>query len=254
MTATTTSRRSRFILGLAGAATLLVAWQLISLVVSPAILASPWDTCLELGRLVASGALLRELLVTLRRLLLALVIAGGVGFVLGMVAGVRPGVRAFLEPVRWLVMTIPAVVIALLAMLWFGLGDVAVVFLVVAVATPTVYVNTMEGVQTLDVRLLEMAQVYRLPRWLLFREIYLPGIGSPVAAGLTLATGSGVRAVVLGEVLAAQSGVGHAFSRAMSYLNAPEIFAWVLVAVGLMAVLEFAVLRPIRARALRWKH
>ena len=79
------------------------------------------------------------------------------------------------------------------------------------------------------------------------------GCSSPVVAGLTLATGIGVRGVVLGEVLGAQDGIGHAFARAMSYLDTPRIFAWVLVALGLMAVLEFAVLRPVRARVMRWK-
>jgi NitT/TauT family transport system permease protein len=172
---------------------------------------------------------------------------------LGMVAGLRPRIRSFLEPIRWVAMTLPAVVIAVLAMLWFGLGDKAVIFLVAAIVTPVIYVNTVEGVRSLDSRILEMGHVYRVPRWLLLTEVYLPGIGSPVVAGLTLATGIGVRGVVLGEVLGAQNGVGHAFARAMSFLNTPQIFAWVLVALGLMAVLEFAVLRPVRARVMRWK-
>ncbi len=150
-------------------------------------------------------------------------------------------------------MTLPAVVIAVLAMLWFGLGDKAVVFLVAAIVTPVIYVNTVEGVLSMDARILEMGRVYRVPRRLLLTEVYLPGIGSPVVAGLTLATGIGVRGVVLGEVLGAQDGIGHAFARAMSYLDTPRIFAWVLVALGLMAVLEFAVLRPVRARVMRWK-
>lgn len=55
----------------------------------------------------------------------------------------------------------------------------------------------------------------------------LPGIASRALAGLTLAAGSGVRAVVLGEVLAALGGVGHAFSRTHScWLESDELFAW----------------------------
>lgn len=253
MKVSTSSRNGRLLLGLGGTAALLLGWQLLSIVVSRAIVASPASTISELYRLTLSGDLLRELLITLRRLLTALAIGGSAGLVAGIAAGVRPGVRAFLEPVRWLVMTLPAVVIALLAMLWFGLGDKAVIFLVAVIISPTVYVNTLEGVRALDRKLLEMARVYRLPRSLLLLEIYLPGIGSPVLAGFTLAAGIGVRAVVLGEVLGAQNGVGHAFARAMSYLDAPRIFAWVLVAVGLMALLEFGLLRPLRARLVRWQ-
>ncbi|NLG67705.1 MAG: ABC transporter permease subunit, partial [Actinobacteria bacterium] len=235
MTGSTTSRKTRVLFGLAGSATLIIGWQILSMVVNRAIVASPWESLMELGRLVSSGAMLRELLITLRRLVIALAVGTTAGLTLGMVAGLRPRIRSFLEPIRWVAMTLPAVVIAVLAMLWFGLGDKAVVFLVAAIVTPVIYVNTVEGVLSMDARILEMGRVYRVPRRLLLTEVYLPGIGSPVVAGLTLATGIGVRGVVLGEVLGAQDGIGHAFARAMSYLDTPRIFAWVLVALGLMA-------------------
>lgn len=253
MTGSTTNRRARLLFGLAGSAALIIGWQILSMMVNRAIVASPWDSVVELGRLVASGAVSRELLITLRRLVIALAIGTAAGLALGMLAGLRPRIRSFLEPIRWVAMTLPAVVIAVLAMLWFGLGGKAVIFLVAAIVTPVIYVNTLEGVRSLDSRILEMGHVYRVPRRLLLTEVYLPGIGSSVVAGLTLATGIGVRGVVLGEVLGAQNGIGHAFARAMSFLNTPQIFAWVLVALGLMAVLEFAVLRPVRVRVMRWK-
>jgi NitT/TauT family transport system permease protein len=59
--------------------------------------------------------------------------------------------------------------------------------------------------------------------------------------------------VVLAEVLAATKGIGHAFSRAMSFLETPQLFAWVLVLLVLMAAIEFGVLRPVRRRAMRWR-
>jgi len=45
------------------------------------------------------------------------------------------------------------------------------------------------GVLAIDPKLLEMGRVYHFPRRLLLTEVYLPGIASPVMAGLTLATG-----------------------------------------------------------------
>jgi len=247
------SRKGKLLHGLIGSVVLLLGWQLVSMAVSSAIVASPGATMAELGRLVAEGELWKQLLVTLRRLLVSLVLGAALGLSLGLLAGILPRVRAVLEPVRWVWMTLPAVVIAVLAMLWFGLGDRAVIFLVTAIVTPVIYVNTVEGVRVLDARLVEMGRVYGVPRGLMLTHVYLPGIGSPVIAALTLAAGTGVRGVVLGEVLGAQDGVGHSFARAMSYLDTPQVFAWVLVALALMALLEFAVLRPVRAWVLRWK-
>jgi NitT/TauT family transport system permease protein len=202
---------------------------------------------------VQEGSFWLAILITLKRLFIGLAIGAVAGLGLGVVAGLKGGLRTFFEPARWLGMTIPAVIIALLAMLWFGLGDLTVIFIVAFVVMPGMYVNTVEGVRSIDRRLVEMGGVYRLSRRLLLTEIYLPGIASPVAAGLTVATGIAVRAVVLGEVLGAMNGVGYAFSRAMSYLETPTLFAWIMVLLALMAVLEFGVLRPFKRRAMRWR-
>jgi len=246
-------RRARAAYVVAGVLAMLVAWQLLSFVVSPAVMASPADTAKALAGLAWGSKLWVELLITLKRLVIGLAMGAAVGWLLGIVAGVHRQLRSFLEPLRWVSMTVPAVIIAVLAMLWFGLGDLAVIFLVAVIVFPTMYVNTVSGVQAVDRRLTEMGQVYHFSRRLLLTEVYLPGIASPVLAGLTLATGVAVRAVVLGEVLGAMNGIGHAFSRAMAYLETPELFAWIVVLLALMAVIEFGVLRPVRRRIMRWR-
>jgi NitT/TauT family transport system permease protein len=250
---TPVARRTRLLYAAAGAVAILVGWQLLTLVVSPVIMASPADTAKALARLAWGSTLWVQLLITLKRLVVGLAVGAAVGWVLGILAGIEPRVRSFLEPMRWVGMTIPAVIIAAFAMLWFGLGDFAVMFLVALIVMPTMFVNTVAGVLAIDSRLTEMGRVYHFPRRLMLAEVYLPGIASPAMAGLTLATGIAVRAVVLGEVLGAMSGIGHAFTRAMSYLETPEMFAWVVVLLALMAVIEFGVLRPLKKRVMRWR-
>lgn len=245
--------RRRIVYGALGALAILVVWQLLSLVVSPAILASPADTAVALARLAWGKGLWLPLLITLKRLVIGLAIGVAIGFVLGVLSGLEPRLRSFLEPVRWVGMTVPAVIVASLAMLWFGLGDVAVIFVVAVIVIPVVFVNTVAGVLAVDRRLVEMGHVYRFPWGLRLTQVYLPGIASPVMAGLTLATGVAVRAVVLAEVLGAMDGIGYSFSRATSYLETPEIFAWVVVLLALMAVLEFGILRPLKRRTMRWR-
>jgi NitT/TauT family transport system permease protein len=234
-------------------AAILIGWQLLSLFVNSAIMASPAATFRALAGLAWGSTLWVQLLITLKRLVIGLAVGAAAGWLLGIAAGLEPRLRAFLEPLRWVGMTIPVVILAVLSMLWFGLGDFTVMFVVALIVMPTMYINTLEGVRAIDRRLVEMGRVYGFSRGLLLREIYLPGIASPAIAGLTLATGIAVRAVVLAEVLAATSGIGHAFSRALSFLETPQLFAWVLVLLALMAVIEFAVLRPVRRRAMRWR-
>jgi NitT/TauT family transport system permease protein len=247
------ARRTRLLYAAAGVVAILVGWQLLSLVVNRAILASPADTAVALADLAWGSKLWIELLITLKRLVVGLAIGAGAGFLLGVLAGIEPRLRSFLEPLRWVGMTVPAVIIALLAMLWFGLGDLTVIFIVALIVWPTMFVNTVAGVLAIDPRLVEMGRVYHFSRRLFLSEVYLPGIASPVMAGLTLAAGIAVRAVILAEVLAAASGIGHAFSRAMSYLETAELFAWIVALLVLMAAIEFGVLRPLKRRVMRWR-
>lgn len=245
--------KSEILYGVAGIIALLAGWQLLSMLVHEAIVASPLATLSALKGLAWEGALWSELFTTLKRLLIGLSLASVLGLSLGVVAGLMPKVRSFLEPVRWVGMTLPAVIIAVMAMLWFGMGNKQVIFMVSVIIMPIIYVNTLEGILAIDDRIIEMAQVYQFPRKLLLMEVYLPGIGSSVMAGLTLAMGIGIRAVILGELLGAFDGMGHGFSRAWTYLNTPELFAWILVCLGLMGALEFGILNPIRRHFMRWK-
>jgi len=247
------ARRTRLLYTLAGVAAILVGWELLSLFVNPALVASPADTLRALADMASGGSMWIQVLITLKRLVIGLAIGAAVGWLLGIAAGPEPRVRAFLEPMRWVGMTIPVVILGLLAMTWFGIGDFTVIFVVALIVLPIMYVNTVEGILAIDQNLVEMGRVYRFSRGLMLREIYLPGIASPAIAGLTLSTGIAVRGVVLVEVLAAASGIGHAFARASSLLETAQLFAWVLVLLALMAVLEFGVLRPVRRRALRWR-
>jgi NitT/TauT family transport system permease protein len=236
-----------------GAVALLAVWELLALWVDPIFVASPIDTAKALGGLAADGALWIQLLITLKRLVIGLAVGAALGWVVGLCAGLAPRLRSFLEPLRWVGMTVPAVIIAVLAMLWFGLGDFTVIFVVAVIVAPSMYVNTVSGVLAIDPRLVELGQVYRFPRWLRLIEIYLPGTAAPALAGLSLATGVGVRAVILAEVLGSMSGIGHAFGRAKANLEMPEVYAWIVLLLALMALLEFGLLRPLRRRVLRWR-
>jgi NitT/TauT family transport system permease protein len=230
-----------------------VLWQALSLILSPVVIASPVDTVVAFGRLAADGQLWLDLGITLQRLVIGLLAGSLIGITLGVTAGLNRRWRSFLEPVRWVEMTIPAVVVAVLAMLWFGMGSVQAIFMTAFITMPFTYVNTLEGMRAVDERVIEMSRVYRIPRRLLLSEVYLPGIGSSIMAGLTLAAGVGVRAVILAEFMGARDGIGHSLLVSWNMLETPELFAWILMSLALLAIIEFGALMPIRRYLMRWK-
>ncbi len=237
-------------LGIVG---MLVVWQILSLVLSPIIIASPADTFAVVIKLAVNGTLWSQFGYSLARLLLGL--AGGsiVGITLGIFAGLDSRLRLFLEPMRWGIMTIPAIVLSVLAMLWFGMGSIQVIFMTAVITIPTNYVNTLEGMMAIDARILEMAKIYKITLRLKLTQIYLPGIGSSILAGLTLAAGVGVRASILAEFIGARNGIGHRLFLSWSFLDTASLFAWVIITFAMLGLVEFGILRPVRDRLTRWK-
>jgi NitT/TauT family transport system permease protein len=98
-----------------------------------------------------------------------------------------------------------------------------------------------------------MSVIYKIPLSLRLKEIYLPGIGSAIMAGLTLASGIAVRASILAEFIGARNGVGHSLFISWTFLDTPSLFAWILTAFALLGLVEFGVLKPIRDYLMRWK-
>ncbi|MCR4394887.1 MAG: ABC transporter permease [Dehalococcoidales bacterium] len=233
-------------------ATILV-WQILSMIFPRIIIASPASTFVSLVNLATNGSLWRQLGYSLVRLLIGLGIGSLAGIALGVIAGLNRRIQLFLEPMRWVAMTVPAIIITVLALLWFGIGSAPVIFMTAVITVPITYVNTLEGMLAIDARIIEMSAVYRIPAGMRLREIYLPGIGSAIMAGLTLASGVGVRALILAEFMGARNGVGHSLFIAWTFLDTPALFAWILVAFGLLGLVEFGVLRPVRDYLTRWK-
>jgi len=153
-----------------------------------------------------------------------------IGVTLGILAGLNLRLRSFLEPMRWAVMTVPAIIISVLAMLWFGLGEHASGLYDWYYHHANQLRQYLEGMLAVDSRIIEMAKVYIIPRRLRLTQIYLPGIGSSVMAGLTLASGIGVRASILAEFIGAPNGIGHSLFLSWTFLDTPSLFAWILMA------------------------
>jgi NitT/TauT family transport system permease protein len=154
---------------------------------------------------------------------------------------------------RWALMGVPPVVVVTISMIWFGIGGVQTIFVAAILILPIMYVNTVEGIEAIDSRILEMGRMYKTPAPMMLREIYLPGISSPALAGVTLAAGLGIRIVVLAEVLGAFSGIGYEFSLARINLETPKLFAWVIVCLLLVGLFEWAILSPAKERIMGWR-
>ena len=235
-----------------GVLLVLLGWWIVAWSSNSLLAATPAVAVERLWQLMGDSLWRDQLIVSLIRMLFGIGGAALLGLVLGLIAGLDSRIRGVLEPFRWLLMATPPVIVVVLAMMWFGMGSTMVIFMTVLVLAPGVYVNTVRGMALIDPQLLAMAGVFRFGLWLRMRHLYIPALSGPLSAALLIAGSTGVRIVVMAEVLGAQEGIGFALANAQSAFDSGTLYAWVLVVLLLVALLEFALLQPLQRRLTAW--
>ena len=184
---------------------------------------------------------------------LARVAAGlGMGIILGaalaVLTRVSPWADRLLSPAIRAVRAAPVASFILLVLLWTGRNYVPIVISTLMV-TPVVWDNLSRGIQAMDKKLLELAQVCRFSRWRTLRLICLPSLRPHILSALTTAGGLGWKSGVAAEVLClSEPSLGRRIYYTKYYLDIPELFAWTAVTVALSLVLE----RLLRLALARW--
>ncbi len=233
------------------AALLLVAlWSLMAAFQPAYLFPSLPVVIAEIVDLGAKGTLANSTLTTVRSVLLgsagALLLGTLYGFFLLRLEGLS-------KPFLYLLQTVPSVLWALLAIIWFGLSPGSVVFVVVVVGIPIVATNVWEGLRNVDRQLLEMAESVDARRAMVVRHIVLPSLQPYLMSATRTMIGFGWRYAVLGELFAGGGGVGYRLFFAWERNDVPEVFAWALWLVLLMLITEYTILRPIDRRVTSWR-
>jgi len=227
-------------------------WQILSWLFHFSI-PSPFLTIKTLMGFVLIKEVWFNILITLKRVIIGILISSFFGLLLGTLAGVDNRIRNILEPLRWATMTVPDIIIIIIGALVFGLGGFPVIFTIVVIITPLMYVSIMEGVRSIDKEIVEMCRVFKVSKKKLFMDVYIPAISYSIISALIYAFNMGVRIAIMAEFISASEGVGNALYLSWTYLEKGEVFAWAIISLLLAAFMELIILNPVEKRLLRWK-
>lgn len=239
---------------LAGLALALGCWEFAARRSSGLAVAPPLETLEALVRLLERPDFLAvHLAASLRRTLCGLFLGLAAGLVCGGLAGAWPVFRDVFAPFRWALMSVPGVVVVMLAMLWLGMGSLMVTAIVALMAAPILYVSVLEGLSAVDSHLLEMVRVYRFPLSMRVAAVYGRALAPAVLSGCTVAVGGAMRVVILAEALGANEGLGHILAVARTNLDTAGIYALALLSMCVVGLVEGLMLGPVRRRLWRWR-
>ncbi len=219
-----------------------------SALLGPMLAPPPTDVLAAFWGLLVQGELPRDLGITVGRALTGLAMGAAIGTFLGALAGLSPFVMRMLAPLIAGVQSCPPVVWISLAMVWAGTGGAVPVAVVLVTTGPIFFSNSAYGVQSTDQRLRGMSRLYNVPWLRRLRRLYLPSLRPYWISGFSIALSTGWKTAAVAEFLGSHEGIGARIYWCYRALNMAELFACALALILLGAVLELALIAPLRQR------
>jgi NitT/TauT family transport system permease protein len=231
---------------------LLIAWELAYLAVGDVALRSPWQTIAFTAKLVRTEMFWEHLSNTLQAFGIALVIAVLAGLAIGFALGLKRLAADVMEPMLVALYSIPKVTFYPILLLAFGIGTSAKVAFGAIHGVIPVALFTLAAVRGIKPILLKTGRVLKLQPTAMVRTILFPAAVPEIFTGLRVGFSLTLIGTVLGEMFAAQHGLGYLLMNAIGLYNIDMImsvtFLLVAFAAGVNGIL-LAVDRRLHFRA-----
>ena len=214
------------------AAVWLIIWELVARLINNVILiAGPIDTMLSLVKSLGKVSFYISILESF------LHITGG--FLIGSLLGTGLAALSkrytlfgdFIKPFIHMLKTVPVACFVVILLIWFGSSGISFIISMM-ITLPVLYNNTLRGLKEVPSDMIELANVYKMKRFKVFRYITFPSIHPYLLAAFETAIGmawkSGVAAEVIGQ---SQNTIGNSVYISKIYLDTAGLFSWTLVVV-----------------------
>lgn len=172
---------------------------------------------------------------TLMAILLSLI--SGIG--LGILCGLSRFAYDLFNPIIIVLRSTPIVSIIIIAIIWFTSSNVPI-FAGFLMCFPVIFTSTVSGIRNTDQKLLEMCQIYRIPKGRVIRSVYLSSSLPYINAGMVSSLGIAWKATAAAEVLSMpRYSIGSHLFYAKTHLDPAGLFAWTIVIIVISYIFEF---------------
>jgi NitT/TauT family transport system permease protein len=218
-------------------AALIAAWELLhrAEIWSPYLFPSPGEVWEALRGNAESGLLRDSIEATMKRLLIGFALAFAIGTVLGVACGTMRWIDETAGSLVLGMQSLPSITWLPLAVLWFGLTEEAIIFVVLMGSIWAIAISARDGVRNIPVLQRRVARVFGASRWQTVRYVTLPGMLPSMAQGLKLGWSFSWRSLMAGELLFVSGGLGYLLQIGRDLNDMALVIAvmGVIVAIGL---------------------
>jgi len=236
---------------------LIVAWQLYVVIAQPRpdIVPGPADVAAALGDAWDAGRLQQAVATSLERGVIGFLIAIVVGTPIGLLlAEVRP-IRRAVGPIISGLQVLPSVAWVPAAIIWFGLSDATVYFVILMGAIPSIVNGLIAGIDQVPPQLRRVGTVLGASRWQLATAVILPAALPGYLAGLKQGWAFSWRSLMAAEIIAIGGtigfGLGSMLQQSRELADLAGVLGTIILILAIGVLIELVFFGPLERRMLK---
>lgn len=219
------------------------------------IFPTPWDVLQGTLSLAREGVLLHHIAASVMRVSVGYFLACALAIPLGVAMGWNPRLYGALNPAIQMLRPISPIAWIPLAILWFGVGNVAPIFLIVLSAFFPMVVGTIAGVHAVERQYIRAAENFGLTGLRMIRQVVVPAAMAQIVTGMRIGLGVAWLVVVAAEMVAIGSGLGYLIIDSRNAGNRYDLVVAGMVFIGLIGFAFDLLMRRLeRVEEVRWRH
>lgn len=232
--------------------TVVALWWMVHLVF-PRLLPGPLSTFQGAVRLLSEGSFFFHMIQSLRRVFVGATVAMVFSVAVGIYMGTVVMGERFFQPLVVLGLTIPGLMWSLIAVMLFGINEIAPYFAVAVTIFPMLVINIWAGVKALDKELIDMSHVFHFSPWLKISQVIIPQLVPNIFAATRYGLGLAWKVVVVVEMFGTSNGVGYQVMKAYQIFDMEAVIAWTLTFVAAMILIEYGIINLVEQRVTAWR-
>jgi NitT/TauT family transport system permease protein len=234
-------------------AIILLAWQgaVDSGLANAAFISTPAGVARSLWHLFRDGEVWPDLGTTVLEIALAFVLSVVFGIASAVVLDRNDWLNRIVSPFLTAFNSMPRIALGPLFVLWFGIGIASKVVLAFSLGYFIMLLSTLGGLKNVDRDLLLMSRLFGASELRLFRHVRFPWALPGIFAGLKLTLIYCSAGAVIGEMIAAKSGLGVLLQSFSGRFDVAGVLALILI-VALLVMALTSLMDLVERRLLEW--
>ena len=221
------------------------------MIVPAYILPSPPKVWNSLEKMFVKGTVYPHLWTTTYEVVLGFVIGAFLGIVLGYIFIKVDALKTMLMPYLIFLQTAPKIALVPLFVIWFGIGLVSKVVLIISMVLFPVLSGMMLGLESIPPDVRNLMKILKASKWQIFSQVEmqysLPALFASMKVGIVQA----VIGAIVAEWMSGKQGLGYILTYASSTYDTPMLLAGIIVTI-ILGIATYQVISVLEDKFLYW--